>query len=201
MKLKYAMVAVLLLSSISFARTGEEISEPQKVIILSLMFESNKLFVKDSLIAYGSPPNRFSRENALMFNIISEKGSIIDSYEIGDPRFVYDAGYVENTSFSVVLPYAGIANKIEVLDKNQTMASIDLSMPLDAFCKTKNDICDSDCKEDADCPAKKTEPIKSGDYSYLIIVALVLLSIALFYGYRKLKEMKILKEIRRTKLR
>lgn len=202
MKLEYIIIGILLLSILSFAQAPQEFLQPQKVIILSLKFEKNVLLVEDSLVQYGSPPNRLPRENVLQFKIISDKGNILDSYEIGDPRFVYDIGYVDNVSFNVVMPYIRSSTKIEVFDKNQSIGSIDLSESFGAFCRTKNDICDLDCKEDVDCPAKKTEPVKPpADYSYLIIFAAVMLSIILFYSYRKLREMKILKVVRRVRHR
>lgn len=200
MKLEYAIIGVLLFGFVSFAQT-QELLQPQKVIILSLKFEKNILLVEDSLIQYGSPPNRLPKENSLIFKIIFDR-KVLDEYEIGDPRLVYDVGYIENISFTVVLPYRRTANKIEVFDKNQSIGSIDISDNFSVFCGAKNNICDLDCKEDVDCPVDVSDsPKPAADYSYLLLFAAVLLAIVIFYGYRKVKEMQILKEVRRAKRR
>lgn len=190
MKFKYVIAIVLLFSSYSLAQTA---FQPEKVVILSLKFESSRLMLEDSLIEYGFSPNRLPKENALVFKIISAGGVVLDEHEIGDPRFVYDIGYIDNVSFSVVLPYNRGADRIEVLDKNQSIAAFDLSDSFDAFCRTPNNICDSDCKEDIDCPMQQEKP--PADYSYLPFILLVLLAIGLFYTYRKLREMKILRKL------
>ncbi len=197
LKIKYFMAILILLTPVMSA----DMTEPKKVVILSMKFETSNLLLENSIIEYGSPPNKLPNEDGLLFNIFSDKGVVLDSYRIGDPRFLYDIGYVENVSFAVILPYKSLAKKIEVMDEDKNIASIDLTGSFSEFCKTKNDICDIDCKDDVDCPTKKTEPIKSEDYSYLIIIALILLSIVLFFGYRKIKETSILKEVRKIKRR
>ena len=209
MKIKYFVIMILVFSSLSLAQIEIEIlKERSKVIILSLRFEKNLLIAENVEIIYGSPPNRIFKENVLLFRILSDKGDLLDSYEVADSRFRYDVGYVENTSFYVVLPYIRTAREIDVFDKDQRIAFIDISDAFDSFCNTKDDRCDLDCKDDIDCPVKTIETTTTTekpaqfvpDYSYLIIIVLLIIILTgLFYSYKRLKERKILKGVKGTK--
>ncbi len=192
MKQTFLFVFVVFLSPISYA-----FLEGDKVIVMELRFEGAFLEAETIKIQYGSSPNRLPLQGLTVKTL--SKGAVIDSFNISDPRFVADKGYLENISFTIVMPYIRNADEARIFKNSEKIASISLSQSLDAFCRTKNGICDLDCKEDADCPVKVTEPKKpEAAYSYIVAIALVSI-IGLLYAYRRLREREILKEVKKAR--
>ncbi|MBI2971634.1 MAG: hypothetical protein HYY37_04430 [Candidatus Aenigmarchaeota archaeon] len=196
MKIIFLIVGLALLCSVSLAQAV--FSEPQKIVILSLAFKGGTLTAEKVDIAYGSPPDRLS-PGELTFTMRPNSNRVLGTYGILDPRMVYDVGYIENVSFMVVLPYHRSTVWIDVAERNATIASFSIAESFAAFCSTPNNICDPDCAQDVDCPANAEQKPESKQQDYTLLAAalvLVLLVIAAWLGYRKLKEARILKEVR-----
>lgn len=157
----------------------------------------------------GNPALRIGDEGDYTIRVLGQDGEVLWNEE----RYLY-FGYsgpvkqgvdYSNITFDSVFVSAGIPyldgmKTFQILHNETVIFSETL-----VLCNN-NDVCEPDLGESSptcsdDCPAAPTEPQKpAADYS-IVAIASVFLSVALLYGYQKLKERALLREIGKARRR
>lgn len=206
-KILLLSILLLLLSiTISFAL------EENKIYVLKLGYDRGEVSLKSIYISVGNATSRIMQpEVSYRAKVVSLANQILYDFKFDIPLTIYydvfkptgiSGGSIKlnETNFTLILPYFKNATKINIYDKNDTqLLSVDVlrysKVCGNGFCEPEEGENSTNCFRD--CPSER----KIEQISYIILIVMAVAGLTAFIIYRKIKEGKWKKLYAKYRLR